>query len=252
MQPSASHFQTPLDVAYPRPTVLSDPFHDFFADTTRAILAKPDAEFGWSEFKNILGPFLPAGTYDESVYFLPPAFEYIVSHDDEALDLVTSIVWFVSEYSDRLAADGLLHGARERIGECFRIWTRRFKVMHYHESACRAKQWGINYLDLVEQSEVVCEGMCDLVRFGRHADLADGFFRQLAEHGSDPMKAAWFLEMSRARNDVRHPPKRESISLLLSDENLIRSAVSIVKSSLTATERSPTYWRDTIWEVAFE
>lgn len=249
MRPSASQFRTPLDVAYPRPSRLSDPHHDFSDDFTRAILAKPDSELAWNDFKNILGPFLPAGTYEESVYFLPLAFEHIATHDDYALDLVTSIVWFVSEYADRLAADGLLVGSRGRVGECFGIWTSRFEVTHFDHAACRAKGWGRAYFDYVKNVEVVCEGMCDLVRFVRHADLAEDFFRSLADHGSDPVKAAWFLEMSRSRTDVYHPPEHESIRRLLADESLIASATSVVRSSLAASEPSPTYWQDTFAAV---
>ena len=144
MRPNASQLRTPLDVSYPRPSRLSDPHHDFSDDFTRAILARPDRELRWNDFKNILGPFLPAGTNEESVYFLPLALEYIASHDDVALDLVTSIVWFVSEFADRLAADGLLVGSRGRIGECFGIWTSRFDVMHFDHASCRAKGWGLN------------------------------------------------------------------------------------------------------------
>ena len=249
MRPDTSHFRTPLNVAYPRPSRLSDPHHDFSKRLTRAILVKPDSELAWYDFKSILGPYFPAGTYEESVYFLPLALEYIISHDPGELELVTPIVWFISEYADRLAADGLLPGARGRVSECFERWTSRFDVIHFDHDACRANGWSLTYLDYVKNVEVVCQGMCDLVRFVRHADLAEDFFRSLADHGSDPVKAAWFLEMSRSRTDVYQPPEHPAIRELLGDENLIRSAASVVQSSLVASERSPTYWRDTFAAV---
>jgi hypothetical protein len=249
MRPTNPKFRTPLDVAYPRPTRLSDPYHDFSDDLTHAILAKLDSELAWDDFQNILGPFLPAGTYEESVYFLPLALEYIAAHDDNALDLITSIVWFISEYADRLAADGLLAGSRERVGECFRMWTSRFEVIHFDRAACRAKGWGLTYFDYVKYAEVVCVGTSDLVRFVRHADLAKDFFRSLADYGSDAVRAAWFLEMSRSQDDVYHPPEHKTIRQLLADESLIRSAAALVRSSLVAGEHSPTYWRDTFAAV---
>ena len=249
MRPGTSRFRTALDVAYPRPARLSDPHRESSKALTRAILAKPDNELAWSDFKEILGPYHPAGTYEESVYFLPLALEYIVSHDDVDLELVTPIIWFISEYADRLAADGLLPGARGRVSECFQMWTSRFEVIHFDHAACREKQWSLTYLDYVKNVEVVCVGMGDLVRFGRHVDLAEGFFRSLADHGSDPVKAAWFLEMSRSLTDVYTPPDHAAIRELLTAENLIRSAAAVVKSSLVAGERSPTYWRDTFEAV---
>lgn len=83
-------------------------------------------------------------------------------------------------------------------------------------------------------------------------DLAEGFFRSLADHGSDPVKAAWFLEMSRSLTDAYHPPAHAAIRELLTDKDLIRSAASVVQSSLVAGERSPTYWRDTFEEVGVD
>ena len=249
MRPNTSPFRTPFSVAYPRPSHLSDPHHDFSDDDTRAILAKPDTELAWNDFKNILGPYLPAGTYEESVYFLPLAIEYIVSHEDGALDLVTSIVWFISEYADRLAADNLLVGSRGQVAECFQLWTSHFDVIHFDHAGCRAKGWGLTYFDYVKNVEIVCEGTCDLVRFVRHTDLAEDFFRSLADHGSNPVRAAWFLEMSRSRTDVYHPPEHEPIRRLLADEDMIRSAASVVQLSMVANERSPTYWRDTLAAV---
>lgn len=246
MPPGPSRFRTRFVTRYPRPLQLSDPHHDHPWHVTHAILAKPDAELTWVDFQTILGPFLPAGTYEESVYFLPLSLEYIVSNEAEALDLVTSIVWFVSECADRLAGDGLLEAARAQLSECFELWTGKFEVIHFDEAACKAKGWSLKYFDLVKNAEVVCDGMCALVEFVRHADLAENFFRSLADHGSDPVKAAWFLEMARSQTDVFHPPHHAPVSALLADPRLIRSAAAVVKSSMVASEAFPTYWRDTL------
>lgn len=91
--------------------------------------------------------------------------------------------------------------------------------------------------------------MCDLVRFVRHADLAKDFFHSLAHHGSDPARAAWFLERSRAWSDVHHPPEHETNRRSLADAKPIRSAASILRATLVASERSPTCWRDTLAAV---
>ena len=249
MRSDISQFQTPFHVAYPRPSRLSNPYQEYSSDITRAIVAKADVQLVWSDFQVILGPYFPAGTYEESAYFLPLAFNYIVGHDGDALDLVTSIIWFVSEFADRLQADGLLPGSRGRVSDCFQMWTSRFDVVHLDTAACRAKGWRSTYFDHVKNVEVVCEGTYDLVRFKRHADLAEDFFHSLASHGSDPVKAAWFLEMSRSCTDVYHPPEHAAIRKLLGDATLIRSAASVVQSSLVASELSPTYWKDTFAAV---
>jgi hypothetical protein len=101
------------------------------------------------------------------------------------------------------------------------------------------------YFDHVRNSEVICETAGDLVRFGNQ-EIVDNFFRALAAHGTEAIKAAWFLELARSRADVDHPPDRMATNELLSDHGQLRAASSVVRPSLVATEKSPTYWRDTL------
>ncbi len=83
------------------------------------ILKTPDEKMTRCHYQDILGPFLPAGTYEEAAYFLSRAFDHIRSHDDDGLDLVTSLVWFISEYQKRLEADGVLAACRDLMESCF-------------------------------------------------------------------------------------------------------------------------------------
>lgn len=234
-----------LHVRQPRPTSLSDPYGDFTEGILRDLLATPDDGMALPHFQNLFGPFLPAGTYEETVYFLPFAFAYILSHQEDALDLVTSLAWFVSEYGDELKSDGLFDGSREKFRECFAQWTRRFTVIHFDEGACRLKGWGLKYCDCVENIEVVCEGTCDLVRFGRHADIVTEFVESLARHNGDDVRAAWFLEYARSQCDVYHPPDYPPILDILADRVVLESARAVVLAKRVNREPSPTYWRDT-------
>lgn len=243
MRPKNSYFRSPLKVPHARPKSLSDPFDDHGVEHTQALLAKPDNQLEWGDYQCVLGPFLPAGTYRESVYFLPLAFEYIVSHKDDALDLVTSIVWFISEYAYNLEQDGLLTASRDRMVQCLECWTEHFTVVH------RAKGWLLTYFDYVENVEVVREEVYDLVRFERHADLAESFYRSLTENRSDMVKAAWYLELVRAQSDGFHHPKHTAIRAMLADREAIERAAVLV-GPLVAEERSPTYWNDTFRALA--
>jgi hypothetical protein len=83
---------------YRRPKTLSDTFHDNTPAGLRELVAKPDERLGWGDFKDLLGPHLPAGTYDEVVYFLPLAFDHVRAKNWDALDLCSSLAWFCSEY----------------------------------------------------------------------------------------------------------------------------------------------------------
>ena len=115
-----------LTLPYPRPASLSDPFHDFTSEMLEKILQTPDSEMTWWHYQQILGPFLPAGNYEEAAYFLPRAFDHILSHDDNSLDLVTSLAWFISEYRPRLEEDGAIEAARDLMRRCLELKSGEF------------------------------------------------------------------------------------------------------------------------------
>jgi len=106
-------------VPYSRPKSLSDPHHDNFKYELKELLTAPDESLNFSQFRSLLGPYLPAGTYEETCYFLPLPFTYILTHDDDALRLVTTLVWYCSEYADKLRSDRILEDARQGIRKCF-------------------------------------------------------------------------------------------------------------------------------------
>ncbi|MFI4861489.1 MAG: hypothetical protein ACIAXF_12515 [Phycisphaerales bacterium JB063] len=242
-----SSYQTPMIVGRARPTTLSDPFHDHRLLDVSAFLAKPEVAWDWGDYQTVLGPYLPAGTYSESVYFLPGAFEYIYTHEDDALDLVSPIIGFVSIYARELEKDGLLESCRSRIRELLEHWVSSFRVVHFDKAACK-KNGGIHdYFDYVKQSEVVCEATSDLVKFDVHADLAVDFYQDLARFGLSPFKAAWLLELSRAQaTHVYHPPIHPEIGSALNAPESLLNAYRAVQKTLATTESSPTYWRDLI------
>lgn len=106
-----------IRLPYPRPGKLSNPFYEYPPEFLEEWISKPDAEFTSWDFRCLLGP-LPAGTYEEAAYFYPLAFDYILAHDKDSFDLVTSLVWFASEYRGHLRGDGVLDSVRDRLVEC--------------------------------------------------------------------------------------------------------------------------------------
>jgi hypothetical protein len=240
-----THPPRSFDVPYGRPLEFSDPYNDFTPKHLAELLQTPDEQWTWHHFVDALGPHLPAGEYTESVYFLPRAFDYILEHDKEAFDLITPIVGFVSQHTAELDSDGLLTKVRECLFACLRQWTSLFTVVHYDLEMCKGKGWRLPYYDLVTNSELICVATSDLVEFRAHRDIAETFAQWLAHHSGDPLRAAWFLEYARARNDVHHPPAHGPIQSLLSDQSQLEAAALIIRGTVAPREKSPTYWRDT-------
>jgi hypothetical protein len=240
----------PFHVPYPRPKSLSDPFHDNNSSTSSTLeqlLNTLDESLYSSDFRILLGPYLPAGTYEETCYFLPLAFRYVLAHDDDALGLITSLVWYCSEYVWRLRADKIVNDARSAIRGCFEHWTNHFNVIHFDSDACKAKGWELQHFDYVPNGEVIGQGLEDLVRFAWHLDLVVAFIRGLSQ-SSDPVKQAWFLELLRCKicAEAYCPPDHPKIVPLFEDKVRIRALVTLVKETVVPIEKSPTYWPDSL------
>ena len=243
-----------LNLPYRRPTSLSDPFHDFTEDMLTEILGTPDEKMTWWHYQQVLGPFLPAGSYEEAVYFLPRAFNYIRDHDDNALDLVSSLAWFISEYRPKLEADGVIEECRELMERCLDQWTAEFAVIHFDRAGCQEKGWGLRYFDYVKHSETVAEGTCDLVRFTANADLATRIYQRVARKDASPLEAAWFLEFARQHftDAVRKPPKHAEITRILEDKQIAERSAQLIVSELNEFADFPSYWRDTFNALSIE
>ncbi len=226
-----------------RPRKLSDPYNDFTNEMLTRLLRLKDDEFGWCELSHLFGPHLPAGTYDEVMYFLPRAFSCLKEREDDALSLVTAVFGFCSKNIKNLNRDRLDLLVMEEIRTCLEFWIRDFRVEHFDRQMCKAKGWGRKYFDYVYNSETLCEAITDLTRFEVLSSIATDFVRGLAHHDGDIVKASWFLELSRSRYDVRTPSENLEILSILSNRDLLLNAYVVIWTEVS--EYMPTYWRDT-------
>ena len=229
-----------------RPTQLSDPYHDFSEKELETFLAVPDDKLESNHLHCLLDPILPAGTYEETAYFLPLAFQFLIDHGEPAGDLVGCVVGFASNYAQQLEADGSLGDVRDALRSMLRHWTREFVVRHVKRDAGQEGKWISDHFDFVNNSSLVAEAIDELIRFEKHADIAVNFIRSLADHKGDPTKAAWLLEYYRSQYHlwglrVQH----DGIRKILSDKTVLASAAEVVVAKLVDQEGSPTYWNET-------
>ncbi len=229
-------------VKYPRPKKLSDPGYDFSRTDLDKLLATPDSQMGMREYRDLLGPELPAGIYEEVIYFLPLAFRYFISHDANKLDLITAIIGFCSYAKGRLEKDKLADEVRDCLYECLAFLTHEFEVFH-----------PIDYpRDLVRNSGIIVHAIEDLVEFKSFADVAVGFIHKLAHADDDPIKAAWFLEFACSQQTERRRIQYEPITALIHDPMLIRLAAELVSEKLASSEPVRTYWPDTFKRLSID
>ncbi len=250
-----------LQIPYRRPISLSDPYQDWPNGWLRDLLKTPDEEMDWNQFREIFQVGLPAGVYEEVVYFLPFALGYALRHPSDALEYLAGVVSWVSENDSALTRDNL----REPVRNCFRHliggWTETFKVIHFDEQTCRSKGFGVKFYDYVENSDSVVQMIEDLLRFEKQQDLADEFVAGLAGQEDTGLQSAWLLELAHElRQRYVYWPGRiqgenvtrlpfPTLDKLILDMDLLQSHLNRIRNTLVAEEPSPTYWRTLCAEI---
>ena len=92
---------------------------------------------------------------------------------------MSDIIYFISREKKALEKDGVFKHCCSALEQCFDSWTTEFKVIHYDKEACKKKQWTLEYEDIVENSQMVCELVDDLCNYAL-ADLATKLVNSLA------------------------------------------------------------------------
>jgi len=239
-----------LIIKQQRPKSLSDPYHDYGPKTLEELLLTKDEDFGFVEYSMLFGPNLPAGTYDEVVYFLPAAIEFLKNLGSDCLEVLDAIVGFCSINKALLEDDGYLLLVENKIFQCLTAWVEEFNIIHFDREACKEKGWGLEYLDIIENSEYVIEMISELIKFRAFEDIAYKFVHFLTDNLNNKVMASWFLECSASKFYANIPiPLVETvwrngkIYAFLTDQTLLKKAYSsIFEDAISST--NTTYWRD--------
>lgn len=94
---------------FQRPQKLSDPFRDFSQEELQQIINTKDNQMGFHELNCLFNSFLPAGTYDEVVYFFPIALDYVFKKKEEWFTLFDNLLTWVMVHRECLEKDELLN-----------------------------------------------------------------------------------------------------------------------------------------------
>jgi hypothetical protein len=98
-----------FSVPYQRPKQLTDPYLDFIEDKDLldAILMTKDENLNFLHFSCLFHPILPAGRYEETVYFLPWALRFIIKKGDGATDIMYNIIIWAEMNKKMLIKDSV-------------------------------------------------------------------------------------------------------------------------------------------------
>ena len=121
---------------YPKPKQLSDPYGEFGAEQKESILHKDGAFLNARELMVLFNGSVPAGTYDESVHYLPDVTRYLAAHyresvqadDEEFEELFKKFLMWTVFFYDELAKDGIWNDLNMFLSDLFALATGRFEV----------------------------------------------------------------------------------------------------------------------------
>lgn len=100
---------------------LSDPCNDFQDEEDqkwlRNVISKRGKGLTSDDFICIFQNYLPAGTYEECLCYLPHVFDYLKTRGSKDRDVLHHLMWFISEYETSLENDGKSDYIRENLIE---------------------------------------------------------------------------------------------------------------------------------------
>lgn len=86
-----------------KPKQLSDPYFDHMQRYLDELLAKDAHELTFSDYRNLFSRYLPAGTFEEVVYYLPLSITYICRQDiDDQSEIIDDWVIFIFKYAEQI------------------------------------------------------------------------------------------------------------------------------------------------------
>jgi Pyruvate/2-oxoacid:ferredoxin oxidoreductase delta subunit len=127
-----------------RPQKLSDPFRDFSQEELQQIINTKDNQMGFHELNCLFNSFLPAGTYDEVVYFFPIALDYVFKKKEEWFTLFDNLLTWVMVHRECLEKDELLQYSVP-LSE---IWDDALKIIPDEEIALEIITNAVNRLKI--------------------------------------------------------------------------------------------------------
>lgn len=121
---------------YPKPKQLSDPYGEFGAEQKEIILHKDGAFLNARELTALFNGSVSAGTYDESVHYLPDVTRFLAAHYWESVhandadfdELFHKFFRWTAYYCDFLAKDGIWDDLNRYLSDLFALATGRFEL----------------------------------------------------------------------------------------------------------------------------
>lgn len=217
----------PFEVPHLRPERLADPVSTD-SDRLRRSLEKRDDQLGLWDYRALLDWVDCYGTYEETCYFLPRAFRFMIDNPKDAFDLATYVFQYANEYRAEIEADGLMGEVRNAIRECLDVWTERFAIC----AKCGNHVTG---------GELVDDSLAELARGKTFADIATSWIDDLAR-SETPARRLWYLEIARATIVGESEMTRYAKIAVLTDRDALRGTLTWLEGVPEGDKPQEEHW----------
>ena len=269
------HFKT----LYGKPKTLTDRYGECSTEAITRRLRRPETELGWNDFNMLFRTGVAPASYEEGVYFLPEAFAFLRRNPSEdGINCVADVMWFISEYAERLRQDGLLDECRGEVRSLLAEQTREFVILHWDRATSPKMCGKRDHRDHVRNS-LPWDTLEALLRFRTLGVWAEKFLDTLLTARGEPVKSARFLELVGHASSwlffkaAAQPPSAERVfaeqqiqampslagvweelqrrgavqecpAQLTPEPALLAYHASVIRSSGELFTKHPTYWGD--------
>ena len=158
---------------YPRPEKFSDPGGDFSEEELSELIRKQDSDLTEGDLMCIFQGALPAGYYQEVMYFLPTALKHIA--ENKGNDIANELLRWISYYREELQAD-----------KCYDDLLNFFETLFA----------GLTYEHILNENYVQNTGLCEtLVEIlnENHNGMGDVLIKKYFGKVENYVQAGWLL-----------------------------------------------------------
>lgn len=163
------------------------------------LLEKSDEEIEGVDYRDLLNSNILAGTFEETVYYLPLAVDYLCSNADDLLEMIDEFVDYI--FVNRNKIENIFNITVEVILDyVFNCNTEEHSVVYVNKAECKALGWGINSYTYVKKSGLMTDLFKNVNRFECGRKWIESKIKEMKD-GDDTQKK-WLYTLYEECNEV--------------------------------------------------
>lgn len=163
------------------------------------LLEKSDKELEGVDYRDLLNSNILAGTFEETVYYLPLAVDYLCSNNDDRGEMVDEFVDYLFINKDKIESCFNLE-LKEILDHVLSCNIREYSVVQINKTECRKLGWGIDSYRYVRRRGMVIELFKNISKFKSGKDWIEKKIEELKN--GNLIEKKWLYELYEECNEI--------------------------------------------------